>query len=119
MKQRAQDIILRSELQALHLGVIEREYRFENKRRWRFDFAIPSVMLAAELEGGIWTNGRHNRGKGYQGDLDKYNTATAMGWSVLRFSTEDVLEGRAKLILLAWKNLHDTKGDYAPHTERE
>lgn len=70
------------------------EFRFHPDRKWRFDYAIPVKKIAIEIEGGIWTNGRHTRGKGYQGDLDKYNTASANGWRVLRFSTQDVLSGR-------------------------
>jgi very-short-patch-repair endonuclease len=100
---REQDLIMLSDLRALHLGVVEREYRFEPTRRWRFDFSIPKVKLAVEISGGIWSSGRHVRGKGYQADLTKTNTAVSMGWTVLNFSTEDVLTGIARDFLLKWK----------------
>jgi hypothetical protein len=58
-------------------------------------------MVAIEIEGGIFTNGRHTRGRGYQRDLDKYSAATARGWRVLRFSVEDILRGREIEILKA------------------
>lgn len=77
------------------------EYRF-CERRWRFDYAVPGAKIAIELEGGIWMVGRHNRGKGYQADLDKYNRAVALGWSVFRFSTQDALYGNPKEILAAF-----------------
>lgn len=48
-----------------------------------------------EVEGGIWSGGRHTRGKGYIGDMEKYNEAAAMGYKVLRFSTEQVKSGLA------------------------
>lgn len=60
------------------------EYRFDEKRRWRFDYAWPSHMVALEVEGGIWTSGRHTRGKGFAGDMEKYNRAAVLGWRVVR-----------------------------------
>ena len=62
------------------------EYRFHDKRRWRFDYALPEYKIAIEQEGAIWTQGRHTRGSGFAKDMDKYNTATSMGWSILRFT---------------------------------
>ena len=62
------------------------EYRFSPPRRWRFDFAIPSEKIAIEIEGGVFTGGRHTRGVGYLKDIEKYNTATSLGWRVLRFT---------------------------------
>jgi very-short-patch-repair endonuclease len=64
-----------------------REHRFHPTRKWRFDFAWPSVMVAVEIEGGTWAGGRHNTGAGMAKDCDKYNAATQMGWKVLRFTS--------------------------------
>jgi very-short-patch-repair endonuclease len=63
-----------------------REYRFDPERKWRADFAIPEHKILIEVEGGNWTQGRHNRGKGYEDDCEKYNAATMQGWRVLRFT---------------------------------
>jgi very-short-patch-repair endonuclease len=71
-----------------------REFRFCN-RMWRFDFAFPDKKVAVEIEGGIWTGGRHTRGSGFVHDLDKYNTAARMGWSVLRYAPQMVESGQA------------------------
>lgn len=60
------------------------EYRFHPQRRWRFDYAIPPWFIALEVEGGVWTAGRHTRGAGYLGDCEKYNEAQLLGWIVLR-----------------------------------
>lgn len=60
------------------------EHRFDLTRRWRFDYAWPDYKIALEVEGGIWTGGRHTRGAGFLGDMEKYNRAAALGWRVIR-----------------------------------
>lgn len=62
------------------------EHQFHPKRKWRFDLAIPSVKLAVEIEGAVYSNGRHTRGSGFLKDIEKYNTAAIMGWTLLRFT---------------------------------
>ena len=54
------------------------------ERKWRFDWAWPTERIALEVEGGAWTGGRHTRGKGFLGDIEKYNRAQLDGWMVLR-----------------------------------
>ncbi len=63
---------------------LEPEYRFHPTRRWRFDFAHRPTRVAVELEGGVWTGGRHNRAGGFIADCEKYNEAAARGWLVIR-----------------------------------
>lgn len=67
-----------------------KEYKFHPKRRWRFDYAIPEYKIALEVEGGVWTGGRHIRAQGFLGDMEKYNTATLMGWRVFRTTPDDL-----------------------------
>lgn len=67
-----------------------REFRFHPVRRWRFDYAIIEHKIALEVEGGVWTGGRHTRGVGFLGDMEKYNTATLMGWRVFRTTPDDL-----------------------------
>lgn len=64
------------------------ELRFAPPRRWRFDFAFPEQGLAVEIEGAIWTQGRHTRGTGFTKDCEKYNAGVLAGWRVLRFTTD-------------------------------
>ncbi|MGN6555625.1 MAG: hypothetical protein ACTHLW_18105 [Verrucomicrobiota bacterium] len=66
------------------------EHRFHPTRRWKFDYAHPPTKVAVEIEGGIWSGGRHTRGDGFQEDCDKYNTATLMGWRVFRLTSKMV-----------------------------
>lgn len=68
-----------------------KEMRFHPKRMWRFDYAIPEHRIAIEVEGGVWTGGRHTRPKGFLGDIEKYNTATVMGWRLLRTTPEELV----------------------------
>lgn len=79
--------IFRALLREARLPLPEEEYAFarDEGRRWRFDFAWPADgMVALEVEGGAWTQGRHTRGAGFLADIDKYNTATLRGWRVFR-----------------------------------
>lgn len=68
----------------------EREYVFHETRKWRLDFAWPEQKVAVELEGGIWTGGRHTRAKGFQGDCHKHNALIAAGWRPFRFTADDL-----------------------------
>jgi very-short-patch-repair endonuclease len=88
------DLVLSAHLRELGLGDFARELTFSAERRWRFDYAIERLKIAIEIEGGLFTGGRHTRGLGFQDDCDKYNAAAALGWRVFRFSVEDVLKGR-------------------------
>lgn len=71
------------------------EFKFNPERKWRADFHLVGKMILIEVEGGIWSNGRHTRGKGYLGDMEKYNSAQVLGYSVYRYSTEQVKSGKA------------------------
>jgi len=69
----------------------EREWKFEVKRRWRFDYAWPERMVALEVEGGVWTGGRHTRGAGFLKDVEKYNRAAVLGWRLLRVTPDKLV----------------------------
>lgn len=69
----------------------EREWKFDAKRRWRFDYAWFERMVALEVEGGIWTGGRHTRGAGFVRDMEKYNRAAALGWRLLRVTPDKLV----------------------------
>ncbi|MDO7481564.1 DUF559 domain-containing protein [Acinetobacter baumannii] len=88
------EMVLATHLKACKIS-FEQEYKFHPTRKWRADFLITGTKILVEVEGGIWSGGRHTRGKGYLGDMEKYNEAAAMGYTVLRFSTEQVKSGLA------------------------
>jgi hypothetical protein len=70
------------------------EYEFHPTRKWRFDYLFEG-WLALEVEGGVWTQGRHARGKGMLDDMDKYNEAAFLGYTVLRCTPQDLESGAA------------------------
>ena len=72
-----------------------REHPFHPERKWRMDYAWPDQKVGAEIEGGIWVEGRHNRGIGFMKDCEKYNAAALLGWWVFRFPTNMVRDGTA------------------------
>lgn len=88
------EVILATALRALKIE-FEQEFQFHPTRKWRADFHLIGKKILIEVEGGIWSGGRHTRGKGYIGDMEKYNSATMMGYQVIRFSTEQVKSGSA------------------------
>lgn len=80
------------------------EYRFHKTRKWRFDYAWPDIKVALEIEGGVWTGGRHTRGAGFLRDIEKYNAAAVAGWTVLRctpdtLATAEMAEMLRKVVL--------------------
>ena len=83
------------QFRAYGLPAPEREYRFRPERRWRFDFAFLDNKVAVEVEGGVWANGRHTRGSGFENDCRKYAEAAIQGWRVIRVTGGMVESGEA------------------------
>lgn len=74
----------------------ETEFYFAKPRMWRFDYAWRDKYIAVEIEGGIWTQGRHTRGSGFVKDMEKYNEAGRLGWRVFRFTPKQLKVGEAQ-----------------------
>jgi len=70
---------------------LEKEYKFDSGRQWRADYRIGQWLI--ELDGGVYSNGRHVRPAGYIGDCMKLNAAALQGYRVIRiptgFATDD------------------------------
>ncbi len=73
----------------------QREAQLIPGRKSRCDFALPPWRLVVEIEGGVWSAGRHSRGRGFTEDTRKYNALRKLGWTVLRYVPEDVENGTA------------------------
>lgn len=82
-------------IKAMQLPTPVTEFRFHPQRKWRFDFAWPQLRIAVEIEGGVLSQGRHVRPRGFTNDCEKYNQASQLGWRVLRFTGADVRSGSA------------------------
>lgn len=82
-------------LRATKLPAPRTEYEFHPTRGWRFDVAWPDLMIAFEVEGGIWKKdgGGHSHPTGILRDIEKYNAAARLGWLVFRVTTDMVTGG--------------------------
>lgn len=73
-------------------NVVKVEYAFHPERRWRFDVLLPDKSIGIEIEG---LGGRHQSVSGFQQDIEKYNEALILGYSVLRVTYRQLENGDA------------------------
>jgi very-short-patch-repair endonuclease len=80
----------------------EKEYRFDETRKFRFDYAWPAFRVAVEIEGAIWSRyrGGHGHPSGILRDMEKGNLAALNGWHVFRFTTDEFKNGYALNFML-------------------
>jgi very-short-patch-repair endonuclease len=83
------------QMNAIKLPLPDREHRFDQERRYRFDFAWIDIKFAVEVEGGTFKNGRHNTGVGFENDCQKYDLAMRQGWTIYRCTGGMVKSGQA------------------------
>lgn len=77
------------------------EYRFAPKRKFAFDYAWPSVKVALEKEGGVFTRQAHGSISGVLRDIEKYNLAASLGWRVLRVIPSNLVKPETFALLTA------------------
>lgn len=96
--------ILERHLEALKIEYT-REFKFHPERKWRADFLIDGYKLLVEVEGGVFINGGHSRGRPYTNNCEKYSNAAILGYHVIRATTDQVKSGECiKWIELYIKN---------------
>ena len=93
--------ILEADLNRVGISGWEREYRFHPPRKWRLDFAWPAELVAIEVDGGTWVQGRHNRGSSIEKEFEKFNTAVCDGWRVIHCTSDMVQRGAVVPLLRA------------------
>ena len=95
----------------IHIGLPTpvTEYQFAPPRKWRWDVCFPDSehKLAMEIDGGIWSKGRHVRGGGFIKDMEKQNAGVMLGWSLLRFTPDQVRCGYAVDMIKRWFSRKD------------
>lgn len=84
---------------ALGGPVLAQQHRFCDGRKWQFDFAHVGTKVAIEIEGGVWVNGRHNRGQGFIDDRIKYLRAQLMEWTVFSLTPEMITRENVQAII--------------------
>jgi hypothetical protein len=94
MKSYLEDLLI-FKIEEAKLPAPKRNYIFHHVRKWELDLAFPELKLAVEVEGAVWTRGRHTRGGGFIEDCDKYNEAAFLGWRVLRVTRFHIENGKA------------------------
>jgi very-short-patch-repair endonuclease len=81
---------------ALDLPIPTQEVVFAKElgRKWRTDFTIiqGTKKIAIEIEGGAFSGGRHTRGVGFVNDMQKYNAYSLLGYTLLRFTSEQAIK---------------------------
>lgn len=85
----------------------EEEYKFDEVRKFRFDWAIEDYRIAIEYEGIFSEKSGHTTISGYTKDITKYNLATKLGWQILRYTADNYLEIENDLKLLIEKKHED------------
>jgi hypothetical protein len=84
-----------------------KEYKFHPTRRWKLDWAWPSIFLGVEIHGGVYAGGRHTNGQGFTNDREKMNEAALCGFLVIEITTQQLkeLHRAADWIEAAYKRL--------------
>lgn len=110
-KEQARKLAELVDINLSELPGYRKEFIFHPTRKWRFDYAWTDIKVALEIHGGVFTNGRHTRGKGFSEDKVKMNSAQLLGWIVIEATTAQVKNGQ----MLKWiKEAISLKGNYAP-----
>ena len=85
----------------LHDIKVEEEHMFapvvdgKHIRRWRFDVALPEHLVAVEVDGSVFTGGRHGGKPSAIRDIEKRQAAACCGWRMIPVTPDMCLNGRA------------------------
>lgn len=85
-----------------------KEHRFDEQRRFKFDFAILDKKIAIEYEGLVFKSNQekgtgksgHTTVTGFSSNCTKYNIATVQGWRILRYTTLNFKEFANDILII-------------------
>jgi len=93
----AAEIILREDLEKKWTkNAVHSEFRFLKNRKYLFDFAVPLLRIAFEINGGIFIKGKTGAGGAHSlptnilRDMEKKNLAAVEGWRVFEFTPKQI-----------------------------
>lgn len=69
------------------------EVKFHPERKWKADFCWVAQRLILEIQGGIFTGGRHVRGAALLKEMEKLNAAAKLGYRVMYCTPRDIETG--------------------------
>jgi len=83
------------EIHLKELGIeFETQVKLVPDRKWRWDFVV--LQWAIEIQGAVFTTGKHTRGLGYTRDCEKMRAAVTAGYYPVYFTSQEVLKGVAR-----------------------
>ena len=88
--------------------VFERQIRFAAPLRFVADFVIGGELIV-EVQGAVFSRGRHTRGAGYSADCEKNAAALARGFRYLQITSGQVSNG-AGLVMIKASIARDLRG---------
>jgi very-short-patch-repair endonuclease len=76
---------------------VETEFIFASPRKWRSDYRVKNTKVLIEFEGGLFAKGKqgHSSVSGILRDMEKYNSAALLGYTVIRIAPNHVTSGQA------------------------
>jgi hypothetical protein len=77
-----------SDIKAWEADYQERYAKSKRSKRYRADFAHIESFTAVEIQGGVYSRGRHVTGSGYERDCRKYNLAYTSGWTIFLLTSQ-------------------------------
>ena len=75
-------------------------------RRWRADFAYEEEALLIEIDGGVFSRGRHVRPVGFIRDAEKLSAAAELGYFVLRYTPNQTIDPKIVDYEQIWRTLN-------------
>jgi hypothetical protein len=76
---------------------VSTEFVFAAPRKWRSDWRVKGKKILIEFEGGLFAKGKqgHSSVTGILRDIEKYNSAALLGYTVIRIAPSHVRSGQA------------------------